>query len=315
VSDGFHLVLPFAAGPGAACAEAARQLEAPHLLRLLGRLAPAGADEGSAQSLTMPHERVLARAHGIEAPDGLVPLAAWEAAGSGGDSDGAAWAWITPCHWQVGTDHVRMGDPQALELDVDTSRALLAAMQPYFEGDGIALEYAAPDRWRARGEIFRTLPTASLDRVAGRTLENWMPAGDAARPLRRLQQEMQMLMYTLPLNDARQAGGRLPVNSFWVSGTGALATPPRPAPGLAVDTRLRAPALRGDAAAWATAWREIDATEGARLAAALDAGRAVQLTLCGERHARSWSSEGASLWGRLGRLFAPPTLPVVLESL
>ena len=105
-----------------------------------------------------------------------------------------------------------------------TQRApLLAAMEPYFAEDGITLTYQAPLRWLARGELFRTLPTASLDRVIGQTIDRWMPAGDAGRSLRRLQQEMQMLLYTLPLNDARQRGGLLPVNSFWASGSGASA--------------------------------------------------------------------------------------------
>ena len=43
-----------------------------------------------------------------------------------------------------------------------------------------------------------------------------------ARSLRRLQNEMQMLLYRHPVNDARAAQRRLTVNSFWISGTGTL---------------------------------------------------------------------------------------------
>ena len=95
----------------------------------------------------------------------------------------------------------------------------------------------------------RVLPAASLDRVVGRTIDDWMPRTPQAGPLRRLQQEMQMLLYTLPLNDERQRGGLLPVNSFWLHGTGALPATRHAAPGpLPLVTHyLRDAALQGAA--------------------------------------------------------------------
>ena len=80
---------------------------------------------------------------------------------------GEPWAWLTPCHWQVGTDHIRMAPLHDLQLGEDDSRAMLAAVHPYFAEDGIELEYEEPLRWLARGEIFRALPTASLDGWSG----------------------------------------------------------------------------------------------------------------------------------------------------
>ncbi len=60
-----------------------------------------------------------------------------------------------------------------------------------------------------------------------------------------------MLLYTHPINEARSRGGQLPVNSFWLSGSGAL--PPasaRASPELRVTHDLRDAALRQDWAAW-----------------------------------------------------------------
>ena len=316
VSDGVHLLVPFAACPTAACGDAARKLRLPHLQRLLARLGPAETDTGSPDSLSTPHERVLARAHGLAPVDGLIPLAAWQVRQEGRDPGQHGWAWITPCHWRVGRDHVAMAAPQELGLDGDDSRALLEVMAPYFAGDDITLEYQAPLRWLARGDIFRTLPSASLDRVCGRTIDPFMPRGDPGRPLRRLQQEMQMLLYTLPLNEARQRGGLLPVNSFWVSGTGALRAQASPPPaGLRIAPTLRDAALLADWAAWQGAWQQLDARECPRLAAEVDAGREVRLTLCGEASARSWTSQAASLWRRVGSAFTRPTPAAVLEAL
>ena len=272
---------------------------------------------GPPTSLSPPHERVLARACGLEPADGRIPLAAWQLRQEGGNAGQDALAWVTPCHWRVGRDNIVMAHPDSLQLDAETSRALLAAMQAYFAEDGITLEYQAPLRWLARGEPFRTLPTASLDRVIGRRIDDWLPRGEAGGPIRRLQQEMQMLLYTLPLNEARQRAGLLPVNSFWVSGSGALpADAPSQAPnGLRVPTSLRDPALLDDGPAWQAAWQDLDASECARLAADLEAGRPVRLTLCGESRARSWTSEGAGLWHRLGSVLARPAPAAVLEAL
>lgn len=318
VSDAVHLLVPFAAPPAGASAEALRGLVLPQLQRLLRRLGLESADAGDPLSLSPPHERAVARACGLPVADGLVPLAAVQARQDGLGDAGAGWAWIHPAHWRVGADHIAMALPRELQLAGEDSQALLEAMRPWFAEDGITLAYDTPARWLACGEIFRGLPTASIDRVAGREVARWLPAGEAGRTLRRLQQEMQMLLYTLPLNDARQRAGRLPVNSFWVSGTGALpagaGAPSLPPP--QVTTVLRDAALQGDWTAWAAAWQGLDAREITQLADALDRGRGVRLTLCGEAGARTWSSSApAGGWRRLARLFATPPVASLLEGL
>ena len=310
------MLVPFAAGSAPAGAEALRGLELPNLRRLLRRLGVEATDAGEPTSLSAPHERVLARACGLQPVDGLVPFAALQVRQSGQPAGDDGWAWITPSHWRVGRDHIVMAHPQELQLDADDSRALLEAMRPYFAEDGITLAYDAPLRWLARGDLFRALPTASLDRVVGRTIDGWLPSGAAGRPLRRLQQEMQMLLYTLPLNDARQRGGLLPVNSFWASGSGAL--PPaheRIAPDAQLTPYLRDAALAGDWRGWAAAWQQLDGRDFARLLQDLDRGREVRVTLCGEASARTWSSAAAGAWRRIAGWFASASPGKLLEGL
>jgi hypothetical protein len=301
MSDGAaHLLIPFAASSDDGCLAARRALQLPHLDKLLARLQPAGADEGDEHMLSLPHERVIAREFGLDAKDGCIPWAAWQVAQAGRDAQGEAWAWITPCHWHVGRDHISMSHPQELQLAADESRALLAAMRPYFEQDGIALEYEAPTLWLARGEVFRDFASASLDRVIGRVIDPWLPRRDTAKTVRRLQQEMQMLLYTHEVNEERTRGGRQAVNSFWVSGTGAL--PPRPGtppPRLTITHYLRDTAMLQDWHAWTSAWQQIDARECANLLQAMDRGEHVAVTLCGERNARTWAGRGGGFFGTL----------------
>jgi hypothetical protein len=148
----------------------------------------------------------------------------------------------------------------------------------------------------------------------GRNVDAWLGSDPAARRVRRLQAEVQMLLHSHPLNEARESRGLLPVNSFWLSGCG-VAQPEQAEPGLVVDDRLRAPALAEDWAAWVKAWETLDASAIAACATALDQGRPVRLTLCGERASASLAAERASPWRRLRSRWQAPAWPALLETL
>ncbi len=308
-----HVLIPFAFSNSEGCAIALRTLTLPQLEKLLTHLTPLPLDGGDESSLSPPHERALARALGLPVADGLIPWAARQAQATEG-----AWGFITPCHWQVGSKHIVMSSGALPDFPAPESQALLAAMQPYFAEDGITLHYEQPSRWLARSDAFDGLAAASLDRVIGRNVANWMPQGAGAARLQRLQSEMQMLLYTHPVNEARAARGVPPVNSFWLSGTGAL--PDRfaqaalaPAP-LTVNT-LRDAALREDWAAWTQAWQALDATECTALLAALDRGERSEFTLCGERNAQTFSAQPQTYWKRFMTMFDTPSAARLLEQL
>ena len=262
-----------------------------------------------ALSLSTPHERVVAKALGLPGfetmPDGLIPWAAWQASQTLGlqDQPGKAWAFITPCHWAMGREHATLTDPAALALTATEAQTLLAAMQPYFETEGITLHNAAPDRWLAEGEVFRHLPTASLDRVMGRNVDAWLPASKA---LKLLQNEMQMLLYTHPLNDERSMKRLQTVNSFWLSGTGALAqAQPTHAPNISINRSLAQAAFTDDWSAHAQAWASLDAGDIAALLARQTDGETVRLSLCGETRALTFETSAPSLLTRTRNLLRP----------
>ncbi|MEI8029758.1 MAG: phosphoglycerate mutase [Comamonadaceae bacterium] len=308
-----HLLIPFAQCSSEGCAAALRSLKLPHLEKLLSRMKPESLDSGDEFSLSPPHERALARAVGLPVADGQIAWAAAQARPAG-----AAWGFVTPCHWRAGAGQVAMGGATLPDFSEQESQTLLAAMRPYFEEDGITLHYREPNCWLAQSELFEGLATASLDRVVGRSIERWMPRGASATRLQRLQAEMQMLLYTHPVNDARSARGVPEVNSFWLSGTGALP----PAAGEPVGTTsplvvssLRDAALREDWAAWAHAWATLDGTNCVALLQALDQGGASQLTLCGERNAQTFCASPTSLLTRLLGLSSTARASTALEKL
>jgi hypothetical protein len=285
-----HLIVPFAAASSEPARAALALLTTPALDALLAQCDEVARDNADETTPDMPHERALAHALGWRvAPDAPLPWAARAARADGIDVGSAAWGLLTPTHWRVGTDAVHLADPRALALDEAASRALFDAVRPLFESEGIALAWGAPLRWYASHADFATLRTASLERVIGRNVDRWLPRQPAARLVRRLQNEVQMLLHTHPINEAREAAGALPVNSFWLSGCGV----PQPAAALnvQVDERLATPALADDWPAWSATWRALDAS-------LLPTRPIERLTLCGERSAVTFERAERRWWQR-----------------
>lgn len=326
MSDTPHLFVPYAALPTTGGQQALARLQLPHLERLLARLSLLTQDSGDEDSFDLPHERALARTVGLPATDsGALPWAAWHVRQSGGKAAAdtlaaptdAAWAFFTPCHWQIRTDHVTLDDPAALQLDEAASRELLAVLAPWFVEDGITLHYDQPTRWLAQGAPLADLATASLERVLHRDLRMWLPDPQRAAQLHRLQSEMQMLLYTHPLNDAREARGLPTVNAFWLHGAGRLQASAAPVSDakITVHSELRTPALQEDGPAWVQAWHALDAGPIAALAARAARGEAVQLTLSGERSALTWHSAPRSLRKKISGVFRPQRFADVGQQL
>lgn len=308
-----HILIPFAFCSSDGATTALQSLKLPNLEKLLARLTALPLDVGDELSLSPPHERALAHALGLTVHDGQIPWAALQAQSTHG-----SWGFITPCHWQVGHKHIAMSSTDLPDFPQAESQALLAAMQPFFEEDGISLKFDQADRWLAHGKPLAGLATASLDRVAGRNVASWMPRGTSAAHLQRLQSEMQMMLYTHPVNDARTERGVPPVNSFWLSGTGNLPHLPAAHAGQvkpeSINT-LRAPALTEDWPAWSQAWQEIDNKRLAGLLRALDQGGSVMLTLCGERNAQTFASTPQNLFKKIMNIFNTRNASTTLQSL
>ena len=304
-----HLIVPFAACSGEDWLQAVSPLKLKNIDKLLRGMKLLDTDAGQADSLSPPHERVLAKTLTLATnADGLIPWAALEAKAK----PNQGWAVITPCHWAMGREHATLTDPATLDLTEDESRTLLVAMQPYFATEGITLHLAASTRWLAEGDVFNSLPTASLDRVLGRNVDKWLPP---SRQIKLLQNEMQMLLYTHAVNDERALKGQRSINSFWVSGSGALADTTTDAPQVNVTRALASSAFANDWAAYAQAWAQLDAADIAQLLAQQNSGKPVRISLCGESSSVTFESVPRTLFTRLKGAFTPLSTTYLLKQL
>ena len=320
-----HLLVPFASDTSQACRQVLGDLQLPNLARLLTELSCTGRDAAAADSFSPPHERALAASRGWRGGDGAWPFAAQDAVEDGIDVGDQSWGLLTPAHWQLGRDRIVMLDPAALQLDEDESHTLFDALRGLFESEGFSTAWGAADRWYIAHAELEGRAAASVDRVVGRNVDDWLGAAPGRKPairpaadqdsasaaggngmhriIRRLQSEAQIVLYTHPVNEARENRGALPVNSFWLSGCGRF-QPSEATAAPRVDASLRPPLMAADWAAWADAWRTFDATTLGPLHASaqstVDARRRppLTITLCGERGAVRYQRRPQSLLRR-----------------
>ena len=311
-----HLIIPYAASQAFSGPEVWAGWQLPHLQALLTLLQRQQVlKDAGPTALHLPHERLQAQALGWPMDAPTLPWAAWHQAQQGQPS-AAPQAWMTPCHWQVGMDQVVMADPAHLRLSDDESRQLLQAMQPFLQEDGLQVTWHSALLWHAQGTMLADLPTASLDRVIGQNVKDWMPQHPTARPLQRLQSEMQMLLYNHPVNDARDARRQHTVNAFWLHGAGTLPAAASPMTGaVTVPDALRSSALHGDVPAWRQAWQQLDATAVADLLQHVKATGQGQLSLCSEHTAHTYTAAPAAWHQRIRRLFKQPSPAAALQAL
>ena len=311
-----HLLIPYAAATGPRCQTAISQLQLPHLGALLQRFKRVEQHFGQANDLTPLHERLTLTLAGHSVQDGLTAQAALAAHKLGLHTDtqsSQGWACITPCHWQIHADHVHMADPTDLQLSTEESLTMMHAMQGYFAEDGITLHPHMQSSWLAQGDVFHDLPTASLERVVGSSVDAWINRQPQAKPLRRLQNEMQMLLYTHPLNDARAARGKPVVNSFWVSGTGTFNTPTPQAQRLVCDISLIKSARQDNATEWMAAWQKLDSQLRDTLSGTTQ--DTIRITLCGEEQAHTYAYQAQPWYKRIQQRIKPTPANHYLQAL
>ncbi len=232
-------------------------LNLPHLRRFLTS-AHQNQHTIDEKALTASHELARGTAMQWLKGDGTWPWAAWAAHEAGLDSH-QGWAFFHPCHWAVSNGQVRLAS--AGPISKKESADILESMQSFFLEDGIAFHVLKPNLWLAQSDIFLDLPTASFDRVISLSVEDWLVGSRdttqsaSVRLIRRLQNEMQMLLYTHPVNNHRHPS----INSFWLSGTGRLTRDDIVSNSnvIYLDDLLE-PYLYQDIEKWIAAWQRFD---------------------------------------------------------
>jgi hypothetical protein len=171
------------------------------------------------------------------------------------------WLRADPVHLGVERDQLVLSEASTFSLAQDEADALIATLNQHFAADGLHFVAPRAQRWYLRLACSPVLTTHGLYQAAGHNVHALLPAGQEAMRWRALLNEVQMLLFELPVNVAREARGIAPINSVWLSGGGVLPQDlPQPfdhvwagdalARGLALAARIPGKNLPEDAAAW-----------------------------------------------------------------
>ena len=125
-----------------------------------------------------------------------------------------------PVNMTADRDTVRLSLANSLQLDEQESHELVAALNAHFAIDG--LQFFAPfgDRWYVRFSAAEIPETTSPEVAQFKSLADMQPRSYGTLNWRAIQNEAQMLLFTHPVNEARERQGRAVVSGVWFWGGG-----------------------------------------------------------------------------------------------
>jgi hypothetical protein len=163
-------------------------------------------------------EGALCRAWGIKQQEDW-PWAPLSLGADGGAPDQAYWLRSDPVHIRIQRDRLILLGSELLALHPEEATALCTDLQAHF-GDAFHPLPLRPDRWYWRLNRDPQLETTPLSLAVGRAIEPLLPRGPDAPKYRALLNEIQMLLFSHPLNQQREARNLPMINSVWLWGGG-----------------------------------------------------------------------------------------------
>lgn len=151
-----------------------------------------------------------------------IPLAEFSLSAYGIDKQGFYWMHADPVHMMADVDHLVLYDSNSLNLTLDEADALLAELNRHFKQDGIEFVLGDAEHWFVRSERPFDVATRRLNDAVMRNVNQLMPVGKGEVFCKQLLNESQMLLYSNPVNEKRDANGLLTANSLWLWGEGSL---------------------------------------------------------------------------------------------
>ena len=330
VMKNVHLVITDLFLPKDFAAEVCAELHLPALEKILARGVSAGSARTADSRLSL--EDYLCELFGVASTSGA-PVASISAAFDG--LEPGCWLRADPVHVRLQREQVVL--LPNVSVSIDESVQFCASLNEHFAEQGLAFFAPHPQRWYVKLDEVPDIVTVPLSQAAGRNIHGNLPTGAASRHWHQLFNEIQMLLFAHPLNQAREARGELPVNSVWLWGNGKNPVLPqspydnassdevlvemlaasagipfvqwqpawRSGEGrqLLVWTGLRAALQRGDLAAWRQALQDFEAGYAQPLWQALRSGKIAQLQLDvlggdSQRQVRLTRGDAWSIWRR-----------------
>ena len=128
----------------------------------------------------------------------------------------------TPLSAVLGLTDLTPLDPALISLNEHESRTLCEACDQHLSVDGVRLSFVDANTWLVTCVSPISVLTERPDWLIGEPLRPNLPRGKDARLVERWMNELQMLLFSHPVNAAREERGLPPINLVWLWGFGSM---------------------------------------------------------------------------------------------
>ncbi|MDG1074407.1 MAG: hypothetical protein P8O76_05545 [Methylophilaceae bacterium] len=130
------------------------------------------------------------------------------------------WVYATPVNMQLGRDSYFLTNPATTVVTDEESFALMATLNQHFAGLGYYF-YLHQHVWFLGLDVNPDITTTPIHLVSNQDIADFLPQGNGALAWNAFQNEIQMLLFSHPVNTAREEQGLPVLNSLWCYGLGA----------------------------------------------------------------------------------------------
>lgn len=142
---------------------------------------------------------------------------AWET--QVGNVTHAFWMYAAPVNMQLGRDSYFLTDPELIMIKEEESVALVESLNAHFAGLGYYF-YVKDNVWFLGLDNDPQITATHIKQVTNQDIANYLPQGEGALVWNKLQNEIQMLLFSHPINQIRESKGLPMINSLWCYGLG-----------------------------------------------------------------------------------------------
>lgn len=132
------------------------------------------------------------------------------------------WLRADPVYLRVEQNHIMLADNHAFELTQEEAVQLTSVINQHLKSDGITLLPLHPYRWYIPLTTTPEIHTHTLNSAICKNINTLLPTGKDSMKWHRIFNEIQMLLYDHPLNQARIARNQIAINSIWFWGGGHI---------------------------------------------------------------------------------------------
>jgi len=154
---------------------------------------------------------------------GRLPAAALSALAHLPTFDQRRWyAYMDPVHLLPDRDTLLMLPSQQLDISADEAQRLIKTITEFNQDDAWRIDSLTPSHWLLSLAQAPDVQFSDLELAQRGEIFKLMPSGAHAAQWRKTLNELQMLLYSHPVNRQREQSGRTLINSVWWWGEGQL---------------------------------------------------------------------------------------------